>query len=256
MPILSNDDIAMLFESLLAPVGIPLGGNGGGVPRKEGEGEIILRHDDATITTLPVFNPKKLYFYYIKFEDGVLKPLRCFESCTETDVAAKEVEILDHIRNRRFDRLSNILGMDLNETTFIDNRASATAMAEHSYLTIYLDNEDWELAWDPQTNSVPLILFNVKKATSPGKPFKENYSFFTPIRVDQGRGQGVRIRNYMATNKLGQQIPSAGGGPRKYDKYTFDIYVKAPMADITTNAPKADKFYMIIDPDGQNQGPQ
>lgn len=130
------------------------------------------------------------------------------------------------------------------------------------YFSIVVNIKDWEFYYpfpdlaeinDPDTHD-PIIFTSSKRIIVNGQPFSRsvtrNRSFYdlepiTPV-IDGVPRQGIRCINYLKRNELGDDIQ-----PQEKLDYSFNLLLHVPFSD---DAP-ARKVLVIIDPDGQNQGP-
>lgn len=119
-----------------------------------------------------------------------------------------------------------------------------------TYITIVVDKDDWKFTWKDKPEHDPVIFLPYKELDGT-QTYDENYSFYDaePARVEGPHGKkrhAVRCRNYVR-NKNG---PLAT--PNDKCRYCFEIYLEAPFS---TPLSPVEYITILIDPDGQNQGP-
>jgi hypothetical protein len=131
------------------------------------------------------------------------------------------------------------------------------------YFTVVLDNDNWDFYFpDPGTEPAPgdeaqdPIVFIGKKTTLVERPnqaatrevktYDPNGSFYNAEEVLVGSRSAVRCINFLRDSKgkpLAKQASQNLG---------FEILVRIPFA---LSASQDRKIVVVIDPDGQNQGP-
>lgn len=119
---------------------------------------------------------------------------------------------------------------------------------EPCFVTFVLDMSNYEFYWGSQPNHDPIKFVRVRDIDNglppPPAGYAPNYSFYNaqPVLVD-GRS-AVRCTNFLKGDQAGTNLPTAAD--RRYYciyLYTLVTYTSGP------------KHGHIIDPDGQNQGP-
>ncbi|MET1113003.1 MAG: hypothetical protein ABWX67_15910, partial [Allosphingosinicella sp.] len=196
-----------------------------------------------------------LYLVYITFDADNQLVVRHMQtrSLEGRGVAAAEKYLFAQAALR--DGGPNQVGRDFQTMTF----------KGPTYFTIVVDNDNWDFLFPaPQLEDPPgveshdPILFIARKVTlveGPGggltrevQSFAPNTAFYNaePVLVD-GRN-AVRCINF-CTDAQGRPI---GGDARNIQDIGFEIYLRAPFRIAGADDRK---IVVIIDPDGQNQGP-
>ncbi len=116
------------------------------------------------------------------------------------------------------------------------------------YVTFVIDNPGWKTYWGYNGLGDP-IRFLERKPGSTQLYLTDNHTFFDARRVEElGYGDAFRCINYH--HRDASTLPVLDGDPRKY---CFEIYLESPFA--TSQNPRT-HIVLIVDPDGQNQGPR
>jgi hypothetical protein len=122
-----------------------------------------------------------------------------------------------------------------------------------TYLTFVIHNPGWSFYWrDDDRRHNPIRFLRRKDAIEhPTDLYQDNHCFFDalkPFELDDGNGElhsAFRCINY---------VVDENGFPlqkKQVHRYCFQIYLEAPFL---LNG-REEKITMLIDPDGQNQGP-
>jgi hypothetical protein len=139
-----------------------------------------------------------------------------------------------------------------------------------TYLTMVIGVPDWEFYYpfsdeeDPVPGELhdPLVFIEKKQQTQ--APAAQNYAFYNCVKVTPGGYNGFRCINFFTADATGSPI-------RTVLDYRFEIYIRIPFSPVYTPLAPIDLPLMvrdvsgrltsgrtltiIIDPDGQNQGP-
>lgn len=119
------------------------------------------------------------------------------------------------------------------------------------YITFVIDNAGWRFYWD-QAQLHEAIRF-LERKDEPGnfKTYeKENYSFFdAKPHINLGLGDAFRVTNYYRDEN------GTITDPHALKEYCFQIYLQTPFKD-PAGLGQSPNITMLIDPDGQNQGPR
>ncbi len=112
------------------------------------------------------------------------------------------------------------------------------------YLTFVIENQGWKFYWrEHDIRHGPIRFFRRKdKVPSETRLYADNWAFFNAEQFDLDGHSAFRCTNYVS-NERG---PLTG---RDTVDYCFQIYLEAPFAIGGRH------ITMLIDPDGQNQGP-
>ena len=221
-----------------------------------GHGDSV-REDKLKLGT-PFDAPTRVYLVYISINDKGSLIVHQLEDKIGASTVSETEDVL-------IKKVTDGNSTQSNFTTMI--------FKEPSYLTVVLDIDDWDFYYPDPLNKYPAateyhdpIIFLEKKVVlvedpaNSGKwirvedPYVMNKSFFNSEYITKTVNQnptGTKVRkairciNFLSTNDDGDK-PGQG----KTDKFGFNILVRVPYM----SAPKQ-KVIMIIDPDGQNQGP-
>lgn len=183
--------------------------------------------------------PDCLYMVFLEFgADGKLIVKQLFAPQLAATVAATENGLFD-------DAVDNNGVLSTNFENLVWNRPC--------YVTFVLRNVGWKFYWRDQPKQHDSINFlqNKEGQIDLGKTYVQNKSFYNGkhIKVKDKNGidhDAVRCENYVRDGN-GNAIP-----PGKSVDYCFEIYLEAPFA----LPHPATHITIIIDPDGENQGPR
>ncbi len=122
------------------------------------------------------------------------------------------------------------------------------------WITMVIDNPGWEFYSENFHNHDPMIFRKSKEVIENGHPvpkeFHENWSFYDALKfvLDGGSGgrSAVRCINYFKFDQDGNDI-----GTGQSRNYCFELYLQVPFY----TRGRTQKVTILIDPDGQNQGP-
>ncbi len=122
------------------------------------------------------------------------------------------------------------------------------------WVTMVIDNPGWEFYRENFESHDPMIFRKSKEVIKNGRPvpkdFDENWSFYDAVKfiIDDGSGgrSAIRCINYFKYDRLGNDI-----GTGQSRNYCFELYLQVPFY---TDG-RTQKVTILIDPDGQNQGP-
>lgn len=222
----------------------------------KGHGDSV--REDKLRNGPPFFPPDRVYVVYISMDsNGALIVHQKPASLNGNDVNKVEDDVID-----------NIIKTNPAPTNF-----SKMMFDRPSYFTIVLDVDDWDFYYPDPNNRYPSateyhdpVVFLEKKtiivevpSAGGGKWAKEVYdyvmnkSFYNMVSIVKDvRRDGVtkqrsaiRCINFLSVNDDGD--PPAQG---QCAEFGFNILVRVPYS-----SDKKSKVTLIIDPDGQNQGP-
>jgi hypothetical protein len=193
--------------------------------------------------------PPHLYLVYISLDDNGLV-VRQYEK--DIDPARIEVEEDNLIAAAKVNSATNKVGENFSLIRFL----------QASYFTIVIDEPHWTFYYPDPTNPEPPfegthdpIVFTSEKTfideagTTLSTPVVRNRSFYDleaiEKTIDGNIRKGIRCINFFTKSADGDPI-----GPGDEFDYTFNLFLRAPFS-----ATVQQKVTLIIDPDGQNQGP-
>ncbi|HEY5722356.1 MAG TPA: hypothetical protein VIT45_08540 [Allosphingosinicella sp.] len=194
--------------------------------------------------------PTSLYLVYVKFDgsDLIVRHMST-DTLINGSVSETEQDLFD--KAQAGNGAPEQVGRDFATMAFKDE----------TYFTIVLDNDLWDFYFPNPTNPMPVpneyhdpIMFIESKVTmveqGGGAPvriprnYEPNTSFYDATSVSVRGRAAVRCINYFRD--------SDGSPLRRYQDLGFEILVRVPFA---LSAAHGTKLILIIDPDGQNQGP-
>lgn len=116
------------------------------------------------------------------------------------------------------------------------------------FMTFVIDNPGWKFYWGVDQRHEAIRFLERKDAQGNFQIYEdENHSFFDAEQgIALGHGEAFRCRNYHRD----------ANGPlldARAVKYCFEIYLQSPFKVPTGNSTH---ITVLIDPDGQNQGPR
>jgi hypothetical protein len=179
--------------------------------------------------------PDSLYMIYMRFDETgqlVVKQLQKLGGVAEGTVRGAEEALLTLARSRNGHIGVNFEGIEWRR--------------QH-YITFVIDNPGWTFFWgeDPRHEAIRFL----RRKDGDGDLYtKENHTFFDAVTLDPklGAGEAFRCINYFR-NEFGD----LSYGPAVV--YCFEIVLQAPFL---ANSSVESRIRLIIDPDGQNQGPR
>jgi hypothetical protein len=128
---------------------------------------------------------------------------------------------------------------------------------QRSYFSLVLDIENWEFYYPspgpnqpiPGETHDPLVFVERKSPTGIRKD--PNFSFYNATKIHPRNAagtvrNGVRFTNFLTENANGDPLQGR-------QNFCFEIYIRAPFSKDPALA--GEYITIIIDPDGQNQGP-
>jgi hypothetical protein len=176
-------------------------------------------------------DPYNLYLIYITLVNNKLDVRQMYaENIGNVDQA--EVDLYDKAKG-------TITGTNPTARNFHD-----LLWRHPCYVTIVLDIDGWDFYWGSVIGDDPLI-FQPFKSDGSG-PYDPNYSFYNANKnTIRGRPR-VRCTNYLK----GQDNGPVFDDPSDIAVYSIDVNLLTPFID-----PNDKPIKIIIDPDGQNQGP-
>jgi hypothetical protein len=185
--------------------------------------------------------PTEIYLIYIGLDNNKQLVVRHMRRTpiTPADIAAVEAELVTAAKLPNEPRPGQIA----RDFTRIDFTAP-------SYFTIVVDGSGWEFYYpfpneeDPIPGEIhdPLVFIEKKRIFMTSRA--ENHSFYNAVPVAPAGCNGFRCINFFT---------DAGGNIlEQIEDYCFQIYLRVPFSE--TQA-AGHKITVIIDPDGQNQGP-
>jgi hypothetical protein len=186
--------------------------------------------------------PTAVYLIYIGMEDGDLVVRHMYR---------------DNIDYHDIDNIEQELFTDaINDVNVHGYNFKTIEFKTQSYLTVVVDENNWGFYYPDSGNEDPFptethdpIVF-IGDKTGAGALRQKNFAFYncTPTSLENtivGKTRNaVRCVNFF-TKEGGQLI-----GNETFD-YGFEIYIRVPFSATTPTRYKT----IIIDPDGQNQGP-
>lgn len=136
-------------------------------------------------------------------------------------------------------RLAANIRSDYDSTNFAD-----MVWTEPCYLSFLIENPGWKFYWrNSDVRHGPIRFFRRKdKIPSETRIYGDNWAFYMARQFWIGQRHGFRCRNFVSDE-------NGRLGPGEKIDYCFQIYLEAPFAIGT------ESIIMLIDPDGQNQGP-
>jgi hypothetical protein len=222
----------------------PFAGAPGGYS-KVSHGHSIKENRLNTSAAYPA--PKALYFLYISIQNNRLVVKIFEDSYVGSDLEGSEQNLMAKAKSADPGNASNFNGLKWREPC---------------YFTMVLDAPDWKFhnGNNDKFNHDPFIFVSHKniilaKGTASGgqdtcedKFYDPNYSFYDAV-VDDMNYNGtliprVRCINFFKCDQNGTEI-----GHKQYKDYCFEIFLEAPYGS------GGGSVTMLIDPDGQNQGP-
>jgi hypothetical protein len=182
--------------------------------------------------------PNALYLVYLGFDaDGNLIVRQLLNRQIQGSLTAAEEELLKYA----------IANQNIESTNF-----ERMAWNFPCYITFVVDKDDWKFYQRTREHHDPLKFLEIKDLESgPSQPYDQNKSFYdgkiiTVKRPDGKKRNAVRCVNYLR-NENGDLLQ-----PGETRDYCFEIYLEAPFAVPQT---PVRHITILIDPDGQNQGP-
>jgi hypothetical protein len=116
------------------------------------------------------------------------------------------------------------------------------------YLTFVIDNPGWKIYWGLGGLDDPLRFLSSKPGSTTAY-LTDNYTFFDAEPVQNlAAGDAFRCINYHHRDEFTNEL--LNGDTRDY---CFQIYLQTPFAG---PANPQSHIVLIVDPDGQNQGPR
>jgi hypothetical protein len=186
-------------------------------------------------------DPKYLFFIYIRLVDNKLEVSHEYDKITGS-VSSTEIGLLKRARDTTNSYSKNFADLKWKRPC---------------YVTIVVDIPGWRLQWGPRGLD-PFAFRSSKDVLKGGeiKPqyYDPNYSFLEAEKIYHLPGEKentlipgnatVRCINFCKEDELGQDMTGT-----QVRSYCFEIYVLVPFS-------QADSYVtVLIDPDGQNQGP-
>jgi hypothetical protein len=195
--------------------------------------------------------PNALYLVYVKLEPGGDLTVRhmSLDGLLNNSVEDTEAYLFDKAKTGG--GLPEQVGQDFQTMAFTDE----------TYFTIVLDNDGWDFYYPKPTVVVPVpnenhdpVVFIRHKVTmieqGGGPPiriphdYEPNTSFYDASSVTVRARAALRCINFFR---------DADGSPlQRWQDLGFEILVRVPCS---LSAAEGRKLVLIIDPDGQNQGP-
>lgn len=172
--------------------------------------------------------PQNLFLIYIALANGTLDVRHMFDyRIGDIDVAEKD--------------LFNLAQSSTPTPAYVGKNFQDLTWRFPCYFTIVLDINGWDFHWGPAAGDDPITFRQFKGAAG---PFDPNHAFYNAERRIVAGRAAVRCINFLKADAAGTDM---GALPPK--KYSFDINVLTPFVSGGT------PLKVIIDPDGQNQGP-
>lgn len=202
------------------------------------------------LSTKPNYKPpKRLFMVYIRMKDGKL----------EVQYLEKDPIVWSNLRNE----INDLFGTASTGNGHI-NAFDLMVFKKPSVFVVVLDQPGWDFYYPDPTNSDPKwpeshdpIVFIEKKAVllknddeweRVEADFDKNRAFYDCEYFDIGNhGKAVSCCNFITKNEDGDLLEQ-----NKKQDFSFNIYLRVPFS-LTGQDEK--KITIILDPDGQNQGP-
>lgn len=197
--------------------------------------------EKRTIGDLQYKQPKDLHLIYIGVDDDaqlVVRHMRKF-GVDYTNIDGEEEKLVKAAQ-----------GEDEPRDYQYAKDFAIIEFQRSSYFTLVVDAPGWDFYYpypdeeEPIKDELhdPLVFIERKRKNGPIK--HENWSFFNAKPVTPAGCNGVRCMNFF-TDKNGRLL-------RIVEEYSFEIYLRVPFSQRSIYG---HHITIIIDPDGQNQGP-
>jgi hypothetical protein len=188
--------------------------------------------------------PEYLYLIYISFDDKHNLIVR---------------QLVDEIKSTPADlelKLSQLelkLFQDAQKEQNIEDTDFRNMVWDYPcYITFAVDCEDWRFFWGDKNQYDPIVFLPEKDIQSSGpNPYDENHSFYDAVRTTIEYPPGVKHDAFRFINYL-RDANGPLQTPQDVCRYCFEVYLEAPFARPLR---PVDRVTILIDPDGQNQGP-
>ena len=175
--------------------------------------------------------PRNLYLIYITLINNKLDVRQMY---------AENINSIDQAEIDLYDRANGtITGTNPVARNFHD-----LLWRSPCYVTLVLDIDAWDFYWGSSIGDDPLIFQQFKPDGS--GPYDPNFAFYNAQQRSIRGRPGVRCTNYLK----GQDNGAVFDDPSDVAVYSIDINLLTPFID-----PSDRPIKIIIDPDGQNQGP-
>lgn len=209
------------------------------------------------------FEPKKLYFYYLKFDENGALICRVFSDEINKIGAKTGPDIEDRIKTEIKTKISIWLKAPLCQREINTNDLEALTLDnigwnKPCYLAFMLDAEGWELFQSHSGNNA--IHFSKQPTVGGQATCSNKFNCFCNSFIDTVNGSRpiLFVANRHISNTTGQ--------PRKdydttKDLYKFDLFYRVSTNPKTYSDPEnptpetEKKLTLIIDPTGTNFGP-
>jgi hypothetical protein len=210
------------------------------------------------INTTSIYQyPTRLHLLYIAMDSNARLTVRhlATDQVTTANIGTKEADLYREAKGNveNGTNMPNFRSRDF-DTIIFDNPA---------FFTIVIDEVDWQLYFPAELRETevlpnqihdPVVFIDAKTVilaanptgtslTTTAQSFDENHAFHDATKTSINQRSAVRLINFF-TDESGNLL-------QKWTDYGFEIYLRAPAGTgghehLTT---------IIIDPDGQNQGP-
>lgn len=209
------------------------------VARGQGHGDSIRVR--KTIGLGNYRQPKDVYLVYIGLDkNNQLAVRHMFQSGIDpNDIETIEATLVGYAKLPNSPRPFQI-GKDFDSIDF----------RRRAYFTVVVDGPQWGFYYpipdevEPIKNEVHDPIVFIERKTLSGLRKAKNYSFYNAVLVTPDNCNGVRCINFF-TDRDGRFLT-------RPTYYSFEIYLRIPFSE--TRA-VGRHITVIIDPDGQNQGP-
>lgn len=200
--------------------------------RDASHGYSIRRPTQADDPRYP--RPDSLYLIYVAFDEQISLNVRHYHTpLAGGNVTAGEAALVSQARAG-----AAPIGRNFRDLVW----------REPCYLTLAIDAPGWQFSWGTGDSGDPMIFLGEKDLNEAGilqrRFYDPNYSFLDAIPTAPEGADGVRCINHFKQDAEGNSI-----GPGQVRRYCFEIYLEVPFAS------EPERISIIIDPDGQNQGP-
>jgi hypothetical protein len=196
-----------------------------------------IRNHKVDPTTHPA--PKALFLIYITMNGQKLIVRHMEEYDIEgdkDDIKEAEIRLLQDAKANL-----NVVGRNFERMTW----------DEPCYITMVLDIPGWKFYWRDNPNQDPIVFLQYKDLRGIGAPaYTKNTTFFDAELDDITPSSSYAHKALRFINHFRDENDKPLHG--KDLRYCFEIYLEAPFFI----AGQSSYITILIDPDGQNQGPQ
>lgn len=182
--------------------------------------------------------PTSVYLIYIKFNPAGALRIRHAEVPLGGNLVAARAQALRNARD----------GTNLSGRNF-----RAIIWDDPCYVVLTIDNPGWQVYWgnDPDHNTIRFQRRKDVDGSAGPDLYKENFSFYDGDRI-QFDVDGQLYDAFQCINYVRDE--NGNLGRRQKRDYCFEIYLQAPFETVVGD--EEPRITILIDPDGQNQGPR